>query len=119
MKIKEIVKLTRLPVLIASFCCLSPLILVLLGLSTAAVAGSLAQSLGVELDERGYIKVDNLMKTNIDGVFAAGDAVNHFGAFKQDITAAALGAVAATSAYNDTRVHGGLCMYHAVPEMHG
>ena len=78
---------------------------------------ALAQSLGVELDERGYIKVDNLMKTNIDGVFAAGDAVNHFGSFKQDITAAALGAVAATSAYNDHKVHGGLCVYHAVPEM--
>ena len=55
--------------------------------------------LGVELDERGYIKVDNMMKTNISGVFAAGDTVNHFGRFKQIITAAALGSVAATSAY--------------------
>ena len=75
----------------------------------------LAKSLGVELDERGYIKVDNMMKTNIDGVFAAGDAVNHFGSFKQDITAAAMGSVAATSAYNDHKVHGELCPFHAMP----
>ena len=39
----------------------------------------LAQSLGVKLDERGYIKADNMMRTNVDGVFAAGDTVNHFG----------------------------------------
>ncbi|MDE2078929.1 MAG: FAD-dependent oxidoreductase [Patescibacteria group bacterium] len=75
----------------------------------------LPKSLGVELDDHGYIKVDSLMKTNVDGVFAAGDAVNHFGPFKQDITAAALGAVAATSAYSDHKVHGELCLLHAVP----
>ena len=67
---------------------------------------SLAESLGVELDERGYVKVDNMMRTNVDGVFAAGDVVNHFGSFKQDIAAAAMGAVAATSAYNDHKIHG-------------
>ncbi|PIR82370.1 thioredoxin reductase [Candidatus Kaiserbacteria bacterium CG10_big_fil_rev_8_21_14_0_10_59_10] len=77
----------------------------------------LATVLGVGLDERGHIKVDNMMRTNIDGVFAAGDAVNHFGAFKQDITAAAMGAVAATSAYNDRKVHGELCEMHAVPAL--
>lgn len=77
----------------------------------------LAQKLDVTLDERGHIKVDNLMQTNIDGVFAAGDAVNHFGAFKQDITAAAMGAVAATSAYNDRKVHGEICELHAMPPM--
>ncbi|PIQ69210.1 MAG: thioredoxin reductase [Candidatus Taylorbacteria bacterium CG11_big_fil_rev_8_21_14_0_20_46_11] len=75
----------------------------------------LAKSLGVALDERGYIKVDNMMQTNIDGVFATGDAVNHFGSFKQDITAAATGAVAATSAYNDRKIHGELCEYHLRP----
>ena len=75
----------------------------------------LVKSLGVKLDERGYIKVDNMMKTNIDGIFAAGDIVNHFGAFKQGITAAAMGAVAATSAYNDHKVHGELCPFHAQP----
>jgi len=75
----------------------------------------LAESLGVKLDEYGYIKVDNMMRTNIDGVFAAGDVVNHFGHFKQDITAAAMGAVAATSAYEDHKIHGDLCVMHAKP----
>ncbi len=75
----------------------------------------LAQSLGVALDEHGYIKADNMMQTNIDGIFAAGDIVNHFGSFKQGITAAAMGAVAATSAYNDHKIHGELCKYHARP----
>ena len=76
---------------------------------------ALAKTLGVELDEHGYIKADSMMQTNVDGVFAAGDAVNHFGSFKQDITAAAMGAVAATSAYNDRKVHGELCQIHWRP----
>jgi thioredoxin reductase (NADPH) len=59
----------------------------------------LAQKLGLELDEKGYIKVDNMMQTNIKGVFAAGDCTNFFGRFKQIITAAAMGSVAASSAY--------------------
>ncbi|MDP2735917.1 MAG: FAD-dependent oxidoreductase [bacterium] len=58
-----------------------------------------AKQLGIETDEKGYTKVDNMMKANVPGVFVAGDATNHFGSFKQDITASALGAVAATSAY--------------------
>lgn len=74
-------------------------------------------ALATALDERGYVKVDNLMKTNIDGVFAAGDTVNHFGSFKQDITAAAMGAVAATSAYNDRQIHGEVCLVHARPAL--
>lgn len=77
----------------------------------------LAKQLGVELDERGYIKVDNMMRTNVDGVFSAGDAVNHFSGFKQDITAAATGAVAATSAYEDHKIHGDLCPWHMRPAM--
>jgi len=75
----------------------------------------LPKSIGAELDEHGYIKVDNMMKTNIDGFFAAGDTTNHFGRFKQDITAAAMGTVAATSAYEDNKVHGELCKFHAKP----
>ncbi|MBI4050299.1 MAG: FAD-dependent oxidoreductase [Candidatus Doudnabacteria bacterium] len=75
----------------------------------------LARNLGIELDEAGYMKVDNMMRTNIDGVFAAGDTVNHFGRFKQDITAAAMGAVAATSAYEDHQIHGQLCQLHFRP----
>lgn len=45
MKVKEIAKLTSAPIIVASLCCLSPLILVLFGLSTAAFAGSLADTL--------------------------------------------------------------------------
>lgn len=61
---------------------------------------ALVTSLGVKLDQSGYIAVDNMMETNIEGVLAAGDCTNFFGHFKQDITAAAMGAAAATSAFN-------------------
>lgn len=77
---------------------------------------ALAQSVGVELDDHGYIKVDNFMQTNIDGIFASGDTTNHFGPFKQDITAAATGAMAATSAFKDLGLHGSeVCEIHAKP----
>jgi len=60
----------------------------------------LAQELGVELDKHGYIGVNAMMETNVPGIYAAGDTTNFFGHFKQDITAAAMGAVAATSAFH-------------------
>ncbi len=69
----------------------------------------LAKNLGVGLDDKGYIKTDNMMKTNILGVFAAGDTVNLFGRFKQDITASAMGAVAATSAYEHYQANSDKC----------
>src|SRR3989338_11067439 len=65
-----------------------------------------AKQLGLETDDAGYTKVDNMMRTNIPGIFLAGDSTNHFGRFKQDITAAALGAVAATSAYEYNKAYG-------------
>jgi len=61
---------------------------------------ALVESLGVKLDDYGYVAVSPLMETNVEGVYAAGDATNFFGHFKQDITAAAMGSVAATSAFN-------------------
>ncbi len=45
MKLKNLLKATGIPVVVASLCCLSPLILVLVGLSTASFAGSLADTL--------------------------------------------------------------------------
>ncbi len=69
--------------------------------------------LGIELDERKYAKADTMMRTNIPGAFVAGDIINLFEGFKQDITAAAMGAVAATSAYEYYKLHGDLCMVHA------
>lgn len=82
----------------------------------AAPATKIPKSLGVILDEHGYIKVDEMMKTNVDGFFAAGDVISHFGRFKQDITASATGTVAATSAYEDNKVHGDLCDLHKLPQ---
>lgn len=65
----------------------------------AVPAVGIVKELGVKLDEKGYISVNNQMETNIPGIFAAGDTTSFFGSFKQDITAAAMGAVAATSAF--------------------
>lgn len=42
---KDIFKIISIPVVVASLCCLSPVILVFFGLSTAAFAGSLAGTL--------------------------------------------------------------------------
>ncbi|MFZ3031756.1 MAG: hypothetical protein WA082_01855 [Candidatus Moraniibacteriota bacterium] len=44
MNIKEILKITSLPVVFASLCCLSPVILVLFGLSSVTFAASLADT---------------------------------------------------------------------------
>lgn len=45
MTIRDVFKLVSVPVAFASLCCLSPVILVLLGLSTVSFAGSLADTL--------------------------------------------------------------------------
>ena len=59
----------------------------------------LAKSLGVELDEKGFVKVNPDMETNVPGVFAAGDIANLHGELQQIIIACAEGATAAFSAY--------------------
>ena len=46
------------------------------------------------------VHVNNLMETNIDGVFAAGDLTDASGNLKQTVTAASQGAISALSAYN-------------------
>jgi len=45
MKFKELFRITGLPVVFASLCCLSPIILVLAGISTVSFASSLADTL--------------------------------------------------------------------------
>jgi thioredoxin reductase (NADPH) len=64
-----------------------------------------ANQLGVSLDEYGYTAADTMMVTNVPGVFVAGDMVNIFGHFKQILTAAATGSVAATSAFEYVKKH--------------
>ena len=54
----------------------------------------LAKKLGVKLDEKGFIIVDKQMRTNIKGLYAAGDIT---GGLRQVVTAAAEGAIAALS----------------------
>ncbi len=50
----------------------------------------------LELDEKGYLKADRYMKTNIPGVFAAGDVADP--RYRQAITAAGMGCQAAMEA---------------------
>ena len=52
----------------------------------------LAKELGVKLDERGFIVTDEQQRTNVKGVYAAGDIT---GGLRQVVTACAEGAVAA------------------------
>ncbi len=57
----------------------------------------IVNDLGVERDSRGYIKVDRYQRTNVKGVFAAGDCCDN--PLNQVVTACGSGAVAAKSAY--------------------
>jgi len=45
MKMKDVFKISSIPVVIASLCCLSPVILILLGIGTVSFASSLADTL--------------------------------------------------------------------------
>lgn len=58
------------------------------------------KSIGVELDESGYVKIQASGSTNVSGVFAAGDITTGSNKFRQVITACAEGAVAALGVYN-------------------
>ena len=74
----------------------------------------LAVQLGLELNEKNEIKVDKEMRTSVHGVFAGGDVTDASGDLKQTITAAAQGAIAATSAYAHVSAHPEACEPHAV-----
>jgi thioredoxin reductase len=53
----------------------------------------LVENLGLELDEQGYVKIDEMQQTNVKGLFAAGDVQGSMGA----LAAAYDGGMAATS----------------------
>jgi thioredoxin reductase (NADPH) len=59
-----------------------------------------AQDLRLKTDEGGYLKIGEDGITNIEGVWAAGDITTGSNKFRQAITAAAEGAIAARSAFN-------------------
>ncbi len=61
------------------------------------ILSELAKTLGVKTNEKGEIITDKEAKTNIEGVFAAGDVANT--PFKQLITGVAEGCIGAYSAY--------------------
>lgn len=62
-------------------------------------ATDLAKSLGCMVDQKGYLKVDQAMRTAVPGIFGAGDITGGSNYFAQFVTAAGEGAVAANSAF--------------------
>jgi thioredoxin reductase (NADPH) len=65
-----------------------------------APAVELAKKLGVELNADGFIKHDTHHRTNIPGIYSAGDVE---GGFKQIVTAMGQGSEAALSVFEDLR----------------
>jgi len=61
------------------------------------VESALAKKLGVKLDEKEQIIIDKYSRTNMEGVYAAGDVTDR--EFKQAITGVAEGCIAANEAY--------------------
>jgi len=59
----------------------------------------LTKQLSVNVDEQGFIIVNPDQSTNVEGVYAAGDATTGSNKTRQILTAAAEGAVAASSVY--------------------
>ncbi len=72
----------------------------------ATPATQLPQSIGCEVDAKGYLKVDNAMRCSVPGVFGAGDITNASNYFAQFATAAGEGAVAANSAFSYLQTSG-------------
>jgi len=62
------------------------------------VKADIPKELGVKLNEKGEIVIDCVSRTNVEGIYAAGDCTNF--PFKQAITGVAQGVSAAYSAYD-------------------
>lgn len=69
-------------------------------------ASEIAKNLGCTLDERNFVKVDEAMRTNVEGAFGAGDVTSGSNHFAQFTTAAGEGAVAANSVFNYLQTKG-------------
>lgn len=65
------------------------------------ILSKMAQELGVAVNRKQEIVIDRLARTNVPGVFAAGDVVDT--EFKQAITGAAEGVLASYSAYQHVK----------------
>ncbi|MDP3057709.1 MAG: FAD-dependent oxidoreductase [bacterium] len=65
----------------------------------AMPSSDLLKKLGVILNENGYVVVDQWGKTNIAGVYAAGDIISNTPGFNQVVTASADGATAVNAVY--------------------
>jgi thioredoxin reductase (NADPH) len=63
----------------------------------------LPKKMNLELDKSGYIQVNPKQETNVEGIYAAGDATTESNGTKQLVTAAAEGAIAATSVFEHNR----------------
>jgi len=61
--------------------------------------GLFPQMLGLEVDEKKYIKVDKTQATSLDGVWAAGDCTTASNGFRQVVTATAEGSIASNAIY--------------------
>ena len=64
----------------------------------------LVKQLGVETDGQGFIVVNADQSTNVENVYAAGDATNGSNKLRQIVTASAEGAIAAGSVYKKLQV---------------
>jgi thioredoxin reductase (NADPH) len=64
---------------------------------------SLIKNLGVKADEGNYIVVDSEQRTNIRGIYAAGDITTGSNKWSQIVTAVAEGSIAARSVFYDLK----------------
>lgn len=63
----------------------------------------LTKMMGITLDDYNLIKTDAGQRTNIKGIYAAGDITTNSDKFMQVVTAVSEGAVAANSVYTDSK----------------
>ncbi len=59
------------------------------------------EGIGLKLDDGGYVLVDSKMRTNVPGIFSAGDLNSEN--FKQAVVATAEGAIAANTAFEEIK----------------